>query len=235
MHSFFPTGVAVSVSIFSLTAMSVDRYISLQHPTASQRFSSPTQTYVIVCCMWLVSAIFMGPLIYVRHIDVLELPNLGVLQFCIEDWPQDRDRQAYGLFVTFVIFLIPTGTVTICYAHVGKALCSNTLQRESSDSSTKRIISRKRAARVLIVLVIVFLVCWLPYSAISLAIDISEEIEFAGILPYALWLGHAHSAINPGMYWSLNKNFRQRVKSIVKRARPFTCASQSSISLSDYV
>ncbi|XP_046330566.1 QRFP-like peptide receptor [Haliotis cracherodii] len=215
----FVQGIAVANSIFTLTAMSIDRYISIQHPVTAHRVTSPGQALIIILVIWIVSGIFMGPLLYIRKIDTLEMPQLTVMQFCIEDWPQDYDRQAFGVFLLFMIYIIPGGTLAICYAHVGKTLCSDDMCRESSDSSTKRLFSRKRAARMLIILVVIFMICWLPYNITSLSVDIAEESEPVRLLPFALWLGHAHSAVNPVMYWLLNRRFRDKVRSMMKYIR----------------
>ncbi|XP_060072224.1 QRFP-like peptide receptor [Ylistrum balloti] len=231
----FLQGVSVAVSIFSLTAMSVDRYVSIQHPVAARRIMSSSQALLIIGCMWVISAIFMGPLLYIRDVSVVEMPTLPPLTFCIEDWPQDRDREAYGLFLLFVVFLIPAGTLAICYVNVGRTLCTNEISREGSDSSTRGLFSRKRAARMLIILVIVFMVCWLPYNIASLFSDMTEGSQLLYIIFFSLWLGHAHSAINPVMFWLLNRRFRERVRGIMRYVQNSSCGSAAAHSLPEYV
>lgn len=237
---FFPfAGVAVAVSIFSMTAMSVDRYVSLQHPVAAQKMTSACQSCVLLLFMWIVAGIFMGPLIYIRDINMLDdVPFLQPMPFCIENWPQDRDRQAYGVFLLFVVFIIPAFTITICYGNVGKALCNiEKHQRVSSDGSTQRLISRQRAARMVIILIGVFMVCWLPYNIISTLSDLSENARITRALPFVLWLGHAHSAFNPMLYWSLNRHFRDSVHRLVRVVKITGCSSGSTqtVSLPQYV
>ncbi|XP_045215174.2 QRFP-like peptide receptor [Mercenaria mercenaria] len=235
----FIQGVAVAVSVYSMTAMSVDRYISLQHPVAAQKMTSACQSCVLILFMWIVAAVFMGPLIYIRDIDMLnDVPLLRPLPFCIEKWPHDRDRQAYGVFLLFVVFIIPAFTITICYGNVGKALCTvEGHQRVSSDGSTQRLVSRQRAARMVIILIFVFMLCWLPYSIISTLSDLYENAKFTNTLPFVLWLGQAHSAFNPMLYWSLNRHFRASVHRLVKVVIITGCSNDSTqtVSLPQYV
>lgn len=206
--------------------MSVDRYVSLQTPALYRRTISSKQAMLIITCMWVVSSLFMGPMLYIKDTDYVEIPYLSPLEFCVEHWPQERDRQAYGLFLMFVVFLIPAGTLTICYLNVGRTLCVGDLTREGSDSSTRGLFSRKRAARMLIILVIAFMVCWLPYNIASISSDLKSSQEAVlNILFFTLWLGHAHSAINPVMFWLLNRRFRQRIRFILKRIRTNGCVS----------
>ena len=225
----YVSGVAVAVSIFTMTAMAVDRYVSFQHPAAYHRVSTPNQAFVLIIGMWGVAGIFMGPLIYIRDIDFpIDVPLLPHLPFCIENWPHDRDRQAYGVFMLFVVFIIPAFTIGICYGHIGKALFVPDIQRISSDGSTQRLIYRQKAARMVILLVLAFIICWLPYNIMSALADLSENVGVIKALPFVLWLGHAHSAINPAMYWSLNRQFRINVRRILKSMTKQSCTSASA-------
>ncbi|KAK6178751.1 hypothetical protein SNE40_011264 [Patella caerulea] len=216
--AFLP-GVAVASSIFTLTAMSIDRYISIQHPTRNHWVTTPAQAVGIIFGTWLVSSILMGPIMYIRQIDTLSIPSMAPMKFCIENWPQDYDRQAFSIFLLFVIYVIPSFTLAVCYGHVGRALCTKELVRDTSNSSTERLFSRKKAAKMLILLVIIFMICWLPYNILSLCIDLTQKGGSLSMLPFSLWLGHAHSAINPVMYWSLNRRFRDRVRGLMKYIR----------------
>lgn len=227
------------MSIFSMTAMSVDRYISLQHPVASQRLTSCSQSFAIIIFMWVVAGCFMGPLLYIRDIDILDdVPFMRPLPFCIENWPHDRDRQAYAVFLMFVVFIIPAFTICVCYGNVGKALCyTENHQRFNSDGSTQRLVSRQRAARMVIILICVFMICWLPYNIISALSDLSENAAITEALPFVLWFGHAHSAFNPMMYWSLNRHFRQSIRQLVKVVKISGCTGTSTqtVSLPNFV
>ncbi|XP_055956146.1 QRFP-like peptide receptor, partial [Patella vulgata] len=93
------------------------------------------------------------------------------------------------------------------------------LREDNSDGSSGRLMSRKQAAKMLIILVILFLICWLPYNIFSLCVDLTSTDAPTSGLPFALWLGHAHSAVNPVMYWVLNRRFRDRVKNLMNYIR----------------
>lgn len=67
--------------------------------------------------------------------------------------------------------------------------------------------SRRRLANMLVALVIVFATCWLPYVALMVySIDQNaDKSTMQMLLPFCLLLGHMHSAINPVVYWFLNR------------------------------
>ncbi|XP_014788310.1 QRFP-like peptide receptor [Octopus bimaculoides] len=236
----FMQGVAITNSIFTLMVMSVDRYLSLQYAHSTQRTTSPQQAIVIIITIWVLAALIMGPLLFIREIDVLVLPTLEPMTFCIENWPQNTDREAYAIFLFFVVYIIPSTTLFLCYIRVFKYVCKQEMQRENSDCSTKRLISRRKAARMLIILVLIFMVCWLPYNIVSLISDIwGSAWNQLDLLRYALWLGHSHSAINPVMYWLLNKRFRQQVRRMFRKTKncgsSHTCHGFISLPTPKYV
>lgn len=87
--------------------------------------------------------------------------------------------------------------------------------------------SRRRLAKVLVALAGVFVVCWLPYAAALLYtnwfISSSQDVDGDGngneddgdsdrhsihrlTTVAAMLLGHAHSAVNPVVYWWLNRH-----------------------------
>jgi len=69
--------------------------------------------------------------------------------------------------------------------------------------------SRRSVVRLLVTIVVVFVASWLPYNVVSLRVDLNLDAGEARVLPFALWLGHAHSAVNPVVYWFFNKTGSQ--------------------------
>ena len=210
----------MATGIFTLTAMSVDRYLSIQHPSHAHWRSSPRHAALITGVVWTASAAFMSPQLYVRAVDTLQLEGLPAMTFCIEQWPRGRDRQIFGSLLLLVVYVIPVAIVAVCYANVGRMLCAYTLSRDDSNTSTGTYIyCRRRAARALFFLVGLFIVCWLPYNVISLLVDLGFADSLVSSLPFTLWLGHAHSAVNPVLYWATNKQFRHVASRVFKALR----------------
>lgn len=83
--------------------------------------------------------------------------------------------------------------------------------------SAQSFRSRRRLATMLMALVAVFAACWIPFLTCSITNELlpdntsAKEISLL-LLPFFLLLGHAHSAINPVVYWLLNRNFLQKVQ-----------------------
>lgn len=88
---------------------------------------------------------------------------------------------------------------------------------------------------MLMSLVVVFAVCWIPYLACSICIELLPEdtgsrVIAINLFPFALLLGHAHSAFNPVVYWLLNRNFLQKVQ----RALSFRSCVPHTVKLAQF-
>jgi hypothetical protein len=200
-------GVAVNCSIFTLAALSIDRYLAIKNSAGScKRCLSPC---LLLEATWLPAAICVSPLLYVRRVRTMPFPEFGInISYCIEEWPKHMDRKAYGIVLLFVTYILPLVIIIGCYSLIGKKLCSVEFHRKTSSSSSTVMLGRKRVARMLIALIAVFFICWLPYNATSLSLDLNDKYLDTRVLPYTLLLAHAHSAVNPFLYWFLNKSFR---------------------------
>ncbi|XP_035702068.1 uncharacterized protein LOC118433842 [Folsomia candida] len=74
-------------------------------------------------------------------------------------------------------------------------------------SSSQSFRSRKRAANLLGALAAVFAFCWLPYVVCALLeMFLKEKSLVRLVIPFSLFLGHAHSAINPVVSYRLNRS-----------------------------
>lgn len=67
--------------------------------------------------------------------------------------------------------------------------------------------TRRRLARLLVALGAVFAACWLPYAAALVAWACRDAPATRHALEATLALGHAHSAVNPVVYWLMNRAF----------------------------
>ncbi|ELU10276.1 hypothetical protein CAPTEDRAFT_117296 [Capitella teleta] len=213
-------GVAVNCSIFTLAALSIDRYLAIKNSVVGS-CNSCMSPGLLFLATWLPAAICMSPLLCVRQVHAMAFPEFGIeISYCIEEWPKQMDRKGYGIALLFVTYILPLVIIIGCYSLIGRKLCSVEFHRKTSDSSSTVMLGRKRVARMLIALIAVFVLSWLPYNVTSLSLDLNYKYLDARVLPYTLLLAHAHSAVNPFLYWFLNKSFRHCMR------RALRCSSR---------
>ncbi|XP_065221789.1 orexin/Hypocretin receptor type 1 [Planococcus citri] len=67
---------------------------------------------------------------------------------------------------------------------------------------------RRKMAKMLIVMAIVFAVAWFPYVSGRLVLEFVPDYRYSrlvDLMSLFLLLGHSHSALNPFVYWFLNR------------------------------
>lgn len=84
----------------------------------------------------------------------------------------------------------------------------------------KRIERERRATVTIAIIVIAFLVCWLPFSTVYL-IDTLFKCGMRDTTGFAFifWLGYCNSAVNPVLYSIFNRDFRQAFKRLLCKKR----------------
>lgn len=114
------------VSIFTLVAMSVDRYIAVVHAKRSSGIRSKRNAALGVGIIWLLSLLIAIPV--AQHQALVsghqQAPNSS---FCWENWPDGSTaKQTYKVTILLVGYLLPLVLITCCYAKVSKRDVSNT-------------------------------------------------------------------------------------------------------------
>eukprot|EP00058_Branchiostoma_floridae_P010642 XP_002596130.1 hypothetical protein BRAFLDRAFT_66144 [Branchiostoma floridae] len=172
--------------------------------------------------------------------------KMSPLVWCFESWPDYHShRQAYTMFLFVVIYTIPILVMTGAYVMIGKKLWNKKtpgITIMSMESVQAKI--KKKVIRMLVVLVLVFFVCWTPYQILQLYLDFRRKnykvkytfnykpkltsciVDFihspscrigSGDLRYAaLLLGYANSSFNPIIYGGFNENFRKGFQDAMK-------------------
>uniref|UniRef100_A0A8C7E0N9 G-protein coupled receptors family 1 profile domain-containing protein n=1 Tax=Naja naja TaxID=35670 RepID=A0A8C7E0N9_NAJNA len=103
------------VSIFTLVAMSVDRYIAVVHAKRSLCIRSKRNAILGVAIIWFLSLLFAIPV--AEHQELFngqqQAPNSS---FCWELWPGNPGaKQMYKVTIFVVGYLLPLVLITCCY------------------------------------------------------------------------------------------------------------------------
>jgi len=69
------TGLTVTCSIFTLAALSLDHYFTVKAPTRRSRQldSGRRGAIITLVVIWVVSALLVGPILLVRHVQKVDL------------------------------------------------------------------------------------------------------------------------------------------------------------------
>ncbi|CAG9560784.1 unnamed protein product [Danaus chrysippus] len=226
-------GVAVAASVFTLTAMSVDRWLSIA-PEPRLRPPGRRQALLLLTLLWIVALLIFIPLFLVASVRKESVPiisktekNISIetkdVHFCTEEWPSPETRKQFGTFSFTLVYAIPGSITILSYAFMGRTLCSVRPPFDidegnvSMQQGLRLMKERKRVAWILLLLAVLFALCWMPYNIMQLLLDINavNTKALSLVLPYALFVGHANSAINPIVYCLMTRNFQRSVHKLL--------------------
>ncbi|ELK26176.1 Kappa-type opioid receptor [Myotis davidii] len=195
-------------SIFTLTMMSVDRYIAVCHPVKALDFRTPLNAKIINICIWLlsssvgISAIVLGGTKVREDLDVIE---------CSLQFPDD-DYSWWDLFMKICVFVfafvIPVIIIIICYTLMILRLKSVRLLSGSREKDR----NLRRITRLVLVVVAVFIICWTPIHIFILVEALGSTSHSTAALSsyyFCIALGYTNSSLNPILYAFLDENFKR--------------------------
>ncbi|XP_014486051.1 PREDICTED: orexin receptor type 1-like isoform X2 [Dinoponera quadriceps] len=251
--SSYLQGVAVAASVFTITAMSIDRYLAIRSPMAFRRVFNRKSTVLVIVALWLVALGIFVPVLKGMnlHNPSTELDTITfqggwtirrnfshtsrtshmppVFYFCSEDFEDLGIQHPHlvGTVYFVLVYAVPGLIVILAYSMMGRTLCSrkppfdcDSVEGSASSQQSFRLVrERRRIAWILLLLAVLFALCWLPYNVLRLLVDFGaiEEGKLTTVLSYCLFLGHANSALNPVVYCFMTRNFRRSVSEILCR------------------
>ncbi|KAI0237676.1 Orexin receptor type 1 [Lamellibrachia satsuma] len=221
----FSQGLSVSASILTLTVISAERFYAIRRPLQALAVARRHRLRWIIACIWIVAALAVlpGALMRREHI-VIQVSSLTVSK-CVESWPAPALKHAYNFTLVGVLYAAPIVFVSVGYLRIAASLWKTDSRlhadcqaaRSSSFNSSKA--ARRKVAKMLFVMALLFAVSWLPIHCLGIVIDFLRPQQLAThgdllfhLHSYALWLGHANSVFNPACYYVMNRRFRSAVK-----------------------
>ncbi|XP_075895235.1 prolactin releasing hormone receptor 2a isoform X2 [Nelusetta ayraudi] len=217
--------VTVYVSVFTLTAIGVDRYYATVHPL-KKRITVLACTYLL-SGIWLLSCGLVAPA--VAHTYHVEFKNEG-FTICEEFWMgQERERLAYAYGTLFITYVLPLSALSISYLCISVKLRNRVVPGHLTESQVEAQRTRKRKTFRLVSLVVAaFGVCWMPISVFNVLrdidIDLIDKRYFLLIQLLCHLCAMSSSCCNPFLYAWLHDRFRAELRKM------FTCRRRIGIS-----
>ncbi|XP_010894460.1 galanin receptor type 1b [Esox lucius] len=203
--------VCMLVSIFTLVAMSVDRYVAVVHSKKSPCIRNRRNALLGVCVIWSLSFIFAVPVAQHQTLvtDHPEAPNSS---FCWEAWYASASKHTYKVTILVIGYVLPLTLIICCYT---KVLFH--LHKKIKNMSKKSQRSKRKTAQTVLLVVAAFLICWMPHHIIAMWVEFGvfplNDASFAfRIVSHCLAYGN--SCVNPILYAFLSENFRKACRQV---------------------
>jgi len=227
---YYCSYVTLAASIFSLSIMSVDRYLGVVYPL--RRFSRFRQTKVVTVTIWLSSMVFSIPVAMTWRLE--ELKPLDIYT-CTPNFLMlgKFGMRGFYMYLFLLMYLFPLLLISSLYILVGRTLWLRNLpgRQLSNQGHQRNEMTKRKVVRTLVIITAIFAICWLPAQCYHLLLAFRPDV-YDKIPPYVivlvLWLAHANSAVNPWLYMILSENFRKALCDVVRRNRHVRYSSRST-------
>ncbi|KAF7705609.1 hypothetical protein HF521_020895 [Silurus meridionalis] len=204
-------------SVFTLTAVSLDRYLAICYPLHARELRTPHNTLASIGVVWTLSLVFSSP--YFSYYQQMDLNGTTV---CVPAWGI-QNRKAMDI-CTFVFgYLIPVLVLGLTYARTIRYLWTSVdLVQEVCDSR----LAKRRVTKMIVIVAVLFCLCWLPHHLIIMCMwfghfPLNHATYVLRILSHLV--AYTNSCLNPIVYALVSKHFRKGFRKV------FGCVAQKRL------
>ncbi|XP_006837708.1 PREDICTED: cysteinyl leukotriene receptor 2 [Chrysochloris asiatica] len=198
-------------SIYFLTVLSVVRFLATVHPFRLLHITSIRSAWVLCGVIWILIVI---PLAVLLNSEAQK----NNVTLCLELNNNKADKLQILNHITLVMgFLLPFCTLSICYLLIIRTL----LKVEVPESGPR--ISHRKALTTIIISLIIFFLCFLPYHilrTLHLAVWQTCKASLHKAVVITLTLAAANTCLNPLLYYFAGENFQDRLRAILSKGHP---------------
>ncbi|KAE9549412.1 hypothetical protein FO519_007379 [Halicephalobus sp. NKZ332] len=211
--STFLNSTTSCASVFTLVAVTVDRYLAICHTLKYDKYA--TYPVYVIMGIWAVSAALGSPnlIVYDEVLYDLTPPNGTVVaRLCVST--RDDDFWQFLTVNVIIAFVLPFTLIIICYA-----LIFRTVLRHRSLAVDARIRDERvklRVAQMMFTVILNFLTCWTPLYALYCYFFLTANkdtwfFHFASsvLRPAFQWLSLLSSSLNPLIYVAYSQKYRR--------------------------
>uniref|UniRef100_A0A3B3XY65 G-protein coupled receptors family 1 profile domain-containing protein n=1 Tax=Poecilia mexicana TaxID=48701 RepID=A0A3B3XY65_9TELE len=224
--------MSVTVSIFSLVLIALERHQLILHPTGWTPAAG--HSYLAVGLTWLVGCFISLPFLSFNILTNDPFQNISLPSnpfrdhlICMELWPSDKHRLAYTTSLLIFQYCLPLFLVLLCYLRIFIRL----RRRRDMLERSRRTRGAQRINVMLLAIVIAFALCWLPLNVFNTLFDWHHQAlpkcQHDAVFSACHLTAMASTCINPVVYGFLNSNFQRELRTTLQRCQCGTRAGES--------
>lgn len=199
--------MTITVSGFTLTALSVTRFWAVVKPLRRQ--ISVTQTVLVIAILWVLATSTVVP--YVNFLRYTSSDKI-----CDEDWPEHKQSQIYTAALLVIQYALPLFIISTCYISIGFELTKGQTKTSNRTLAKARGKESKKVIKMLVIVTLVFAILTLPSSIMWMVSEFGEADKkfpyFWDVVEVLYVLDFLNCASNPIIYSFCNESFSREFR-----------------------
>uniref|UniRef100_A0AAR2KZ21 G-protein coupled receptors family 1 profile domain-containing protein n=1 Tax=Pygocentrus nattereri TaxID=42514 RepID=A0AAR2KZ21_PYGNA len=182
----------------SVAVIAIDRYMVVCRPMGTVIFQTRHAVAGVVFS-WVWSFVWNTPPLFGWGSYQLE----GVMTSCAPDWySRDTANVSYILCYFMLCFALPFSTIVFSYSRLLWTL---------RQVETCSLEAEMQVARMVVVMVLAFLLTWLPYASFALAVIFDSNLYINPLIATVpMYLAKSSTVFNPIIYIFMNRQVSER-------------------------
>ncbi|XP_024068477.2 pyroglutamylated RF-amide peptide receptor [Terrapene carolina triunguis] len=225
----FVQSAAIVAEILTMTCIAVERHQGIVHPLKMKWQYTNRRAFTMLGIVWLLAVIVGSPMWHVQRLQI-KYDFLYEKEYvcCLEEWTSAVHQKIYTTFILVILFLLPLMLMLLLYSKIGYELWikkrvgdASVLQTIHGNEMSKISRKKKRAIVMMVMVVVLFAVCWAPFHVIHMMIEYSnfeseyDDVTIKMIFAIVQIIGFFNSICNPMVYAFMNENFKKNFLSAI--------------------
>ncbi|XP_051735984.1 growth hormone secretagogue receptor type 1-like [Ctenopharyngodon idella] len=196
-------------SILHMTALGAERYLAVCFPLRARLLVTRRRVRVLIAGLWGVAMLSAGPALALVGVEQLEA---GASECRCTQYAQTSGLLKAMLWLSNLYFICPLTILTLLYGLIARRLHLR--------AHTHRDKTHHQTLRMMVVIVLVFILCWLPFHVSRTLFSVSDSSDLYYISQYfnlvSLVLFYVSAAVNPLLYNIMSARYRANVLAMLR-------------------
>lgn len=214
----FSLVTSVYVSTFTMTSICLDRYQVILHPMS--RRITKGKTVILLIALWVFAALLASP--YAVYSQKIEIFIYAPVVRCQMLLPKPHYRKYLMAVTCATQYVLPLIVIAAAYSRISCYLWrQGSLGDATAEQQDSHQKNRRRTIKMLVLVVIVFALCWLPLNVYHLVATFHpnrySHYSPNGTMYFTFhWFAMSSVCYNPFIYCWLNDVFRAETRCLFR-------------------
>ncbi|CAL8325317.1 unnamed protein product [Merluccius merluccius] len=203
IEGYFAT-LGGEIALWSLVVLAIERWIVVCKPMSNFRFGENHAIMGVAFTWVMANACALPPLVgWSRYIPEGMQCSCGVDYYTRAP---GYNNESFVIYMFTCHFFTPLTVIFFCY---GRLLCAVKEAAAAQQESETTQRAEREVSRMVVLMVVGFLVCWLPYASVAWYIFTHQGSIFGPVfMTLPAFFAKAAAIYNPMIYICMNKQFR---------------------------